>query len=31
MVSLFTKKELKESYTIDDDIIEDDGSVRAIL
>lgn len=30
MVSLFTKKELKESYTIDD-IIEDDGSVRAIL
>lgn len=30
MVSLFTEKELKESYTIDD-IIEDDGSVRAIL
>ena len=30
MVSLFTKKELKESYTIDD-IIEEDDSVRAIL
>lgn len=32
MESLFTKKELKESYTIDDnDIIEDDDNVRAIL